>query len=97
MRKTRQFQTDYLISWDFSEHDLPYVNIMRLEREGSQVVGRVIGTLFDRSGCVSLRQLIEDFEWQEREESEKARRTANFAEILEKFKAEKKEEEETEK
>lgn len=61
----RNFETDYLISWDFNDNDCPYVNIEVMhidEKDGTRIVADVLGSSYNKSGVVSLRQLIADFE-----------------------------------
>ena len=52
------FQDDYLISWDFSDHDFPCITIMKLERDKAHVLSHLIGISHDKSGIVSLQQLL---------------------------------------
>lgn len=78
----KQYQPDYIISWDFSGKDLPCVVISRLRKDGSTIVADVIGVTHKADGCVSLRQVIEDYENRQREEEKRA--TAR-AELLKKF------------
>lgn len=61
----RNFETDYLISWDFNGKDCPCITICVMYQDGkngTKVVGEQIGTSYKKSGVVSLRQLIADFE-----------------------------------
>lgn len=61
----RNFETDYLISWDFNDKDCPCVNIAVMhidEKDGTRIVADVLGSSYKKSGVVSLRQLIADFE-----------------------------------
>lgn len=61
----RNFETDYLISWDFNDKDCPCVNIAVMhidEKDGTRIVTDVLGGSYNKSGVVSLRQLIADFE-----------------------------------
>ena len=61
----RNFETDYLISWDFNDKDCPCVNIAVMhidEKDGTRIVADVLGSSYNKSGVVSLRQLIADFE-----------------------------------
>ena len=61
----RNFETDYLISWDFNDKDCPCVNIAVMhidEKDGTRIVADVIGSSYKKLGVVSLRQLIADFE-----------------------------------
>ena len=61
----RNFETDYLISWDFNGKYSPCITICVMYQDGkngTKVVGEQIGTSYNKSGVVSLRQLIADFE-----------------------------------
>ncbi len=76
------FQTDYLISWDFSDKDLPCVVVSRLRKDGAAIVADVIGRTHESAGCVSLRQILEDYETRQREEEKRAEARK---ELLKKF------------
>lgn len=69
-----QFQPDFIISWDHSGKDAPCLVVSRLRKDGARVVADVIGHTFAASGCISLRQVLEEFEKREREEAERAKR-----------------------
>lgn len=61
----RNFETDYLISWDFDGKDCPCITICVMYQDGkngTKVVGEQIGTSYKKSGVVSLRQLLADYE-----------------------------------
>ena len=61
----RNFETDYLISWDFNGKDSPCITICVMYQDGkngTKVVGEQIGTSYKKSGVVSLRQLVADYE-----------------------------------
>ena len=61
----RNFETDYLISWDFNGKDCPCITICVMYQDGkngTKVVGEQIGTSYKKSGVVSLRQLLADYE-----------------------------------
>lgn len=61
----RNFEADYLISWDFNGKDSPCITICVMYQDGkngTKVVEEQIGTSYKKSGVVSLRQLIADFE-----------------------------------
>ena len=61
----RNFETDYLISWDFDGKDCPCVNIAVMhidEKDGTRIVADVLGSSYNKSGVVSLRQLLADYE-----------------------------------
>lgn len=64
-----EFQTDYLISWDVSDKDLPVISISRLRTEGKSVhlMVDVLDTFHSTIGVCSLRQIIEEFERKQRE------------------------------
>lgn len=60
----RNFETDYLISWDFNGKDSPCIMICVMYQDGkngTKVVGEQIGTSYKKSGVVSLRQLVADY------------------------------------
>ena len=59
-----QFQTDYLISWDFSEKDCPALSVMRLsaDEKGTKVIADVLTTMYADCGVMSLRQLLEEYD-----------------------------------
>lgn len=63
-----QFQTDYIISWDFSDKDCPVVNISRLRagEKSMHLECDVLSVEHEKCGVVSLRQLIEAFEAEKR-------------------------------
>ena len=73
-----QFQTDYLISWDFSQSDAPCVSLVRLDKDGTRVIGESLGISFEKSGCVSLRQMVEEYEYRKRAEAERKKDLAEF-------------------
>lgn len=61
----RNFETDYLISWDFNDKDCPCVNIAVMhidEKDGTRIVADNLGSSYNKSGVVSLRQLLADYE-----------------------------------
>ena len=64
-----QYQTDYIISWDSSAKDHTCVMVLQLRKEGTQLVADEIGRSFAASGCVSLRQLLKDYEDRKFEEN----------------------------
>lgn len=74
----KQYQDDYIISWDFSSKDLPCVGLAKIERDGASLKTKVLGHVFGSSGCISLRQAIEEFEARERQEEERARKRAEL-------------------
>lgn len=55
-----QFQTDYLISWDFTDPEHPCVKVMMLDVDETQttVLGHVIGVSEQKCGVISLQQLL---------------------------------------
>ena len=63
IRDTRlpQFQTDYIISWDVSDKDCPCLSVAMLRRDekGSRLEIEFLGNSYDKTGAVSLRQLLE--------------------------------------
>jgi hypothetical protein len=75
----QQYQPDYLISWDFNEeNDAPCVCVSRVRRDGTKVTADVLGVSFEKCGCVSLRQVLERFETQQREEAERKAHAADL-------------------
>lgn len=68
-----QFQPDYLISWDFSDKDFPCVTVVCLEKEKDtpRVVARFLGSFRLKTGVVSLRQLLEYRDAEDRAEKER--------------------------
>lgn len=68
------YKTDYLICWDFSDKDLPCVAVSKVKREGATIVAEVIGRSHEKTGCVSVLQILEDYETRQREEEERAQR-----------------------
>jgi len=68
-----QFQPDYLISWDFSDKDFPYVSVVCLEKEKDtpRVVARYLGNFHSKTGVASLRQLLEYRDAEDRAEKER--------------------------
>ena len=70
--KLTLFQTDYLISWDFSDKDLPVVVLCRMRQDGANVTADYIGRSHESAGCFSLRQVLEDYEARQREEEKRA-------------------------
>lgn len=74
MRNMTQFQADYLISWDFSETDEPCITVTLLERDGTRVIGNVIGSSTKKSGVVSLHQIATEHFYLKREELEQKKR-----------------------
>lgn len=63
-----QFQTDYIIAWDFSDKDFPAVNISRLRagEKSMHIEVDVLSVEHEKCGVVSLWQLIEAFEAEQR-------------------------------
>lgn len=58
------FQTDYLISWDFSKEDFLIISVTRLraEENSTHVIADVIDVTHEKCGVMSLRQLLEGYE-----------------------------------
>lgn len=67
-----QFQTDYVIAWDFSDHDAPCVTVSRLysDKKSVHLMVDALGMSHEKCGVVSLRQLIDDFEREHDREAE---------------------------
>ena len=63
------YKPDYIISWDFSENDAPVIGISKLyAKEGTpHLLCDVLGTFYERSGIISLQQLITSVENLERQ------------------------------
>ena len=75
MRKSEelpQFRPDYIISWDSSEKDHTCVSIMQLKRDGAHIVGELVGFSHEKSGCISLLQVMEKYEDLKRREAKRA-------------------------
>lgn len=75
-----QLQPDYLISWDFSDEDGLAISISRIEKDekGTRAIATVLGFSHKKSGIVSLRQIIESFEYKKRVEEERAKERSDF-------------------
>lgn len=56
-----QFQTDYIVKWEFSS-DYPCISISRLREDGGKIVCDVLETIYENCGDLSLRQLIDEHE-----------------------------------
>jgi hypothetical protein len=56
-----QYQTDYIISWDFSNKDFPCVSVISVEKDKDRpmLISRFLGNSYKKTGVVSLRQLLE--------------------------------------
>jgi len=57
-----EFLEDYIVSWDFSDVDVPVVKISRMRSEKRHIVLDVLGCSYNKSGVVSLRQIINEWE-----------------------------------
>lgn len=77
-----QFQTDFLISWDYGEKDYPCLAVTRLRKDGCSIAADVIGCTHASSGCISIRQVLEEFENREREEADRAKHAKDLREAL---------------
>ena len=55
-----KFNDDYLLSWDFSNTDLPIVNIMLLhsDQKGVHILCEHLASSNEKAGVVSLNQLL---------------------------------------
>lgn len=64
MEEMNDFETDYLISWDFSENDYPCVTVSELSKDekSNKVIGTVLGISYRRSGVISLRQVLSEYD-----------------------------------
>lgn len=75
-----KFQTDYLISWDFTTQDCPVVILSRLSADGNKIITDMLamekGT---KSGIISLRQALDEYE---REYERKKERHKNAKELI---------------
>ena len=69
----QQFQPDYLISWDFHDKDHPCVTVCCMEKEKDMpyIVTRLLGNFHAKTGVVSLRQLLEYRDAEDRAEEER--------------------------
>ena len=56
------YQTDYVISWDFTDADKPVVSFSKVyaEKETAHLMCDVLGCSYERTGVVSLRQLLSE-------------------------------------
>lgn len=72
-----QFKTDYIISWDVSDKDCPCIVITELRRDepGSGLEVELLGTSYEKTGAVSLRQLLEQHSDLKRAEEERMKDT----------------------
>lgn len=68
-----QFHPDYIISWDSSEKDHTCVSIIQLKKDGAHLIGEVVGFSHEKSGCISLRQVLEEYEDRKRWEAKQAK------------------------
>ena len=68
-----QFETDYIITWDVSDKDHPCIAVSVLHRNetGSGLMCEVLGNCFERTGTVSLLQLLEQHRALKRAEEER--------------------------
>ena len=56
-----KFETDYIISWDISDKDFPAICITKLLADkDNKLTCDVVGISHEKSGVVSLRQLLEE-------------------------------------
>lgn len=69
-----QFLTDLLISWDISDRDFTIITVSQMRREGTHVVGEIIGLSHEKTGCVSIRQVMEEYGANKRREEMEARK-----------------------
>lgn len=61
MNDLTNFETDYIVSWDFCKPDFPCVRILALSRDkerGTDIIVEDIGRAYTETGVVSLRQLL---------------------------------------
>ena len=56
-----QYMPDYIISWDFSDKDSPCVSVSCIEKDKDRafLTARFLGNSYEKTGVVSLRQLLE--------------------------------------
>lgn len=67
------FQTDYLVSWDFSPGDgASCVTISMLSADKGKIICTVLGSFRTLDGVVSLRQLLQEANALNRNEKEVA-------------------------
>lgn len=70
--KLPQFEKDYIISWDVSDKDHPCIAVAVLQRseDGRSLETEVLGNTFEKTGVISLRQLLEQHSALKRAEAE---------------------------
>lgn len=63
-----EFQTDFIISWDFREKDMPAVLIARLsaEEKATHLIFDALETFYTECGVASVRQVLEEYEARQR-------------------------------
>ena len=59
-----EFQPDCIISWDFTNPDMPTVSVARLraEKKATMLTIDILDVFNSDSGVCSVRQLVEEFE-----------------------------------
>lgn len=74
------FSPDYIISWDFSASDFPCVSVSKLKRDkkGGHIEAEVLGVSHKKCGCISLRQVIEDYEAKKRADEKRMKDAENL-------------------
>ena len=62
------YQTDYVISWDFKDGDAPVVTFTKVyvEKGTPHLLCDILGYSHENSGVVSLRQLLDENDRQNR-------------------------------
>jgi len=56
------FETDYIIAWDISDNDAPTITISKLYSNGKNLHCEYLGQTHQKSGVISLRQLLDQTE-----------------------------------
>ena len=57
-----KFETDYIITWDISDKDFPTITVGRLREENGKILFDILGITHEKSGAVSLLQLLAEDE-----------------------------------
>jgi hypothetical protein len=52
------FESDIMISWDFSNHDYPCISVSRLRSDNGKVICDVMGISHKNCGVISLQQVL---------------------------------------
>lgn len=86
MRNDRipQYQPDYIIAWDFSDKDSPFVSVSCIEKDKDRALltARSLGNSYEKTGVVSLRQLLE---YRDAEDRYEKKREVDMAKLRKAF------------